>query len=178
MFEKLFGSFAVAGFTKDAEKLLSICRSYGPQERGQLFASTKIALAFLVLDRELEKNGSIVLALEAMDAGRHLSKTEIGQLSKYNLRLMELQAQAYKSHSPINNLIASGLPVWITSVRALGSLPLQPYVRELWSLLEGGDQLAAYDAVDRVVGQLGGHPLAEQIQRSRHMTTPEIFVAR
>lgn len=178
MFNKLLGSFVETNFIKDAEKLLSVCRSYGPQERGRLFASVKIALAFLILDRELEKHDSIFLALDVMDSGRMLSNIEIGQLSQYNLRLMELQGQAHKSSSPINNLIASGLPIWITSIRALMKLPLQPHIRELWLILEGADQVTSYNALDQVIGQLGHHPLAQQIIKSRHLTTPNAFLAR
>ena len=178
MFNKLLGSFVEGSFTKDAEKLLSIGRSYGPMERGTLFASVKIALAFLVLDRELEKRESIFLALDVMDSGRALSNNEMGQLSKYNLRLIDLQKQAQKSSSPINKLVSSGIPVWIISIRGLMKLPLQSYVRELWAILESGDQVTSHDLLDQVIGQLGQHPMAEQIRNSRHLTTPSLFQAR
>ena len=176
MFNRLLGSFVESNFIKDADKLLSVCRSYGPQERGRMLASAKIALAFLVLDREFEKNDSIFLALDIMDTGRVLSNIEVGQLSKYNLRLMDLQSQAHNSNSPINNLVASGLPIWITSIRALMKLHLQPHIRELWGILESGDQLISYDLIDNITRQLGQHPLAQQIQKTRHLTTPSAFL--
>jgi len=175
---RLFGSYAEANYIKDAEKLFAICRSYGPEERGQLYASVVVSIAFLMLDRDDEKNDSILLAIDAMESGRPLSKTEMGQLSIYNMRLAKFQQQLHNTSSPVNSMIAAGIPIFITSIRALMNLSLQPHIRELWSILMSGDRATALTLLDEITERLGAHPLAEQIQRSNHISTPDSFLAR
>lgn len=178
IFGRIISSYAESSTIKDAEQLLTVCRSYGPKERGGLFAATKIALAFMVLDREYEERDSILIMLDAMESGRELTTAEKAQLSGYNIRLMKLQSESHKSTSQINNIVATGLPIWITSNRALMQLSLQPHIRELWSILESGDSFETMVMIDEVIRHLGDHPLVEKIERARGLSIPDAFRAR
>lgn len=152
---KLLGSFVEANFSKDAEKLLRICRSYGAMERGHFKASAKLALAFLILDRENDTADSISLVIEVMGSGRKLSQAEAGQLSAYNLRLMNLQRQAHQSTNRVNNFIAAGIPVWITPVKGArktdagrpDSPPGEPGVEKRSILYSRGSQAETLSSV-------------------------------
>lgn len=177
LLKSLFGSFVEKGFVNDAENLLAICRSYGQRERSSLLASTRLALAFLILDHTNDKEESIFLALDAMESGRLLSDKEKGILSLYNLKLMNLQNQAHKSSSQINNLIATGIPIWITSNRALMNISILPYAREIWRILESGDLSMECDILDGFGQQLRMHPLGEMLGKVRNKGTPRIFQA-
>lgn len=176
--KSIFGSSVEKSFVGDAKRVVSVCQSYGPLERGDLKACVTMALAFCILDSEAEKDQSIHLALESMEAGRRLSDNEVGLLSKYNLRLMSLQRQAHQSKSPINNRIASGIPVWIVSIRALMYVSVLPHAREVWTILQDGDALRAYDEIDRAMRQLGAHPLGAALERVGSLMTPSLFEAR
>lgn len=178
IFSSIASSFAEKGYIKDAENLLSVCRSYGPKERGELQASTKLALAFMALNEEVENQSNVKLALDLMENPREPSKQEVGTLSLFNLQLIRHKDQAYKSTSPINNLIAPGLLVWITSIRALISIQVLPRARELWGLIGDGDEYFTYELLDQIENQLAGHPLSTFIQRTKYLSAPEIFVPR
>lgn len=174
LLSRLFGSSGI----RDADKLLRACRAYGPIETGHLNASAKIALASLLLDRETGQDNTIFLALEAMDSARELARPEVEQLARYDLRLLDLQRQAYRSSSPISGAVASGMPLWITSNRALTDAALQPYARELWRLIESGDPDASFELVEGALMHLGQHPLADKILQVRELTTPAAFRGR
>lgn len=176
--KSLFGTSIEKSFVNDAQKVLSVCRSYGPVERGDLRVCTTMAIAFLILDSESDKDQCIFFILDAMENGRKLSNHEIGLASNYNLRLMSLQRQAYQSSSPVNNRIASGIPVWILSIRALMYVAVLPHARELWAILQKGNTSWADDELDRVVHALDGHPLGAQLVRCRHLMTPDLFDPR
>jgi hypothetical protein len=175
---RIFGPSGEASGIKDADKLLRVCRSYGLIERGHLNASVKIALASLLLDREADQAGTLFLALEAMDSGRELTRQEVEQLAIYDLRLMGLQRQAFRSSSPISGAVASGMPLWITCNRALTTVALQPYARELWRLIESGDRDASFELIEGALMHLGRDPLADKILEVRELTTPAAFRAR
>lgn len=42
-------------YERDAQRLLALCRSYGPKERGRLWAAGALAKAYLVLDHQLDE---------------------------------------------------------------------------------------------------------------------------
>lgn len=176
--KSLFGGSVEKSFITDAEKVLYVCRSYGAVERGSLKACTTIALAFLALDDASKKDQTIYLILNAMESGRRLSDNEIGVLSKYNLRLMTLQRQSHESKSDINNRIASGIPIWIISIRALMYVALLPYARELWGILQNGDAITAYDEVKSVMRKLERHPLGDALSGIEPLMTPALFQPR
>ena len=178
IFSSFTSSFSEKGYIKDAENLLAVCRSFGPKERGELQASTKLAFAFMALNEETEKQSNVKLLIDLMENPREPSKHEIGALSLYNLQLIRLKDQAYKSHSQVNRIIAAGLPIWITSIRALINIQMLPRARELWKITIDGDDHHAYDLIDQIENQLVGHPLSDFIQRTKYLSAPEIFVPR
>lgn len=178
IFSSIASSFAENGHIKDAENLLAVCRSYGPRELGELQASTKLAIAFMALDEEVECKNNLKLALDLMESSREITKQEIGILSLYSIQLIRQKEQAYKSTSPVNKRIAPGLLVWIISIRALISIQMLPRARELWGLIGKGDELFAYELLDQIENQLAGHPLSTSIQRVKYLSTPDIFVPR
>lgn len=176
--KSLFGSSIEKSFVNDAQKVLSVCRSYGPLERADLKVCTTMAFAFLLLDSASDKDQCLHFILDAMGSGKKLSDHQTGLASKYNLRLMSMQREAHQSISPVNNRIASGFPVWIVSIRALMQVAVLPYARELWAILQNGDALRAYDELDRVARQLEGHPLGAQLTRTGSLMTPDLFEPR
>lgn len=177
--KSLFGASVEKSFINDAQKILSVCRSYGPLERADLKVCTTMAFAFLVLDSKSDKDQCLHFILDAMGSGRKPSDHESGMCSSYNLRLMSIQRQAHQSPSPINNRIASGIPIWIMSIRAMMYVAILPHAREIWNILQNGDSLRAFDELDRVVRQLGDQPLGTALaQTGPHLTTPYIFEPR
>ena len=86
--------------------------------------------------------------------------------------MMSLQQQAHKSLSPVNQRIAAGMPVWIISLRSLNHVAVLPYARELWSILQSGDEIRAYDVVDGIERQLDGHPLGTAMTNIGIVSTP------
>lgn len=174
--KNLFSSSVEKSFINDAKKVLSVCRSYGPLECAELKVCTTMAFAFLVLDSESDKDQCLHFILEAMVTGRRLSDHESGLASLYNLRLMSIQREAHQSVSPINNRIASGIPIWIMSIRAMMYVALLPHAREIWNILQNGDSLRAFDELNRVSSQLEGHPLGTALTRAGpHLMTPNMF---
>lgn len=177
--KSLFGSTVEKSFVSDAQKVLSVCRSYGPLERADLKVCTTMAFAFLVLDSESDKDQCLHFILDAMGNGRKLSDHESGLCSRYNLRLISIQRQAHQSTSPINNRIASGIPIWIMSIRAMMYVAVLPHAREMWHILQNGDSLMAFDEIDRVARQLGDQPLGIALARTGpHLMTPYMFEPR
>jgi hypothetical protein len=174
----LFGSSAQASGIRDADKLLRAYRAYGPVERGHLHASVKIALASLLLDCDADEAGTIFLALEAMDSGRELTPQELGRLALYDQRLLDLERQSHRSTGPISGVVAAGMPLWVTSNRALASAALQPYARELWRLVDSGDRDASFELVEGALMHLGRDPLADKILEVRELTVPTAFRLR
>jgi hypothetical protein len=175
-FDSFVNSKLDKSFVNDAEKLLNVCRSYGPVERADLKVCTALALKFLLLDSDTDQSKCIHFILDAMDTGRNLTGREIALASAYNIRLGKLQKQAYESSSPVNNLIASGIPVWIISIKALSRVVVLPYAREIWSILQNGDSLWCYDKFELLEQWLQGHPLGENVRSGSYMSTPRIFV--
>ena len=173
--KSLFGSSIEKSFVSDAQKVLSVCRTYGPLERANLKVCTTMALAFLVADIENDKDQSFHFIADAMWNNKPLSEVQIGLASSFNLRLIGLQQEANRSTSPINNRIASGIAVWIVSIRALMYVAVLPYARELWAILQDGDALTVYDELERLTQQLGEHPVGVQLAQRRHLSTPPLF---
>lgn len=176
--KSIFGAYVDKSYVKDAQTVLSICRSYGLTERNDLKVCTIMALAMLIADCENKENTLLHFALDTMDKGRKLSDYESGMLSSFRLELMSLQQQAFKSTSPFNNLIASGMPIWITSIRALTNVSVLPYARELWAILQDSDDLRVRDQLDHVAFRLHGHPIAVILPRLHSFETPNLFVPR
>jgi len=176
--KSLFGSSIEKSFVNDAQKVLSICRSYGPLERADLKVCTTMAFAFLALDSESDKDQCFHFLLDAMGSGRKLSEHQTGLASRYNLRLMSMQRQAHQSNSPVNNRIASGIPIWIISIRAAMYVAVLPHAREMWAILQNGDSLRVCDELDRVARQLDGHALGAQLARTGTLMTPDLFEPR
>ncbi|CAK7061202.1 hypothetical protein [Saezia sanguinis] len=103
---------------KDNTNVLNFVTSMGKREMQEIRASAIAALAFFSLDPENQKDGSLELALAIMEsANLRLNKQEKVLLSAFNLRQMENQKQAYQSSSVMNRMVASGIPIWITSIR-------------------------------------------------------------
>lgn len=174
--KNIFGASVDNSYVKAAQTVLNVCRSYGRNERTNLKVCTVMALAMMIADCESKENSHLHLALDAMDTGKPLSDYESGLLSKYRLELMSLQRQAFKSTSPFNNLIASGIPIWITSIRALTSVSVLPYARELWAILQDSNDLDVYDQLDHVAFRLHGHPISGILPRLRSFPTPNLYV--
>lgn len=177
--KNIFAPMVDNSFVSDAQKTLSVCRSYGPQERAELKVCTLLALATMVSDSQQQGDKTIELVLEAMDVGKKLSDQEIGLLSQFTMKLISMQKRAYRSDSRILNLLSGGVPIWIVSIRALSYVSVLPYARELWSILQDSDSLTVFDEVEAIANLLRGQPVAEVLNRLNSIfSTPNLFVAR
>lgn len=170
-----FGAIGEKAALSDAQKVVTVCRSYGFQERGDLKACTAMALAFIIADSSTRGDSTIDVALTALEGTQALSGSNSGMVSKLLLRMMALQKEAHVSRSQINQRIAAGIPVWIVSFRALTHVAVLPYARELWALIESGDEIHAYDVVDAATRQLGAHPMGTAMSNLKSLSTPELF---
>lgn len=178
LLKHLFGSIVNSNFEADANKILSVCRCYGPQERDDLKVCTLLAMASLVEDLKVDSNDLLEVMTGAIFEGKSLTNNEIGLLSKLNLKLMSHQKSAHSSTNQFVQMVSAGLPVWILSNRAASNVLLLPHARELWALIGNTDDFRVQSQIDRLINNFGRHPLADRITAMRYMQTPALFVAR
>ena len=173
--KSIFGSVVEKNYEEDSQRLLAQYRALGPRETATLAASTKLAKAFLLLDHEFDKDESIFLALELMDNGMSPTNEQKGMLSIYNLRIMNLQNQAAKSSNTVNNLVASGIPIWLLSTRAVMNVAVMPQARQAWGILDAADSIYEQSILDQIIHHLKSHPMATMIERVRYQGAPLVF---
>ncbi|WP_180988674.1 hypothetical protein [Variovorax sp. B2] len=174
--KKLLSSAGEKAAIGDAEKVLAVVRSLGPRELGDLRAAATMALAFMAIDGKSEGDPTFATALKHMQSRQNVPSAVSGRISMLSMRMQHLQKQANASTSPLNQRIASGMPIWIMSLRALTCVAVLPHARQMWALLELGDASTASDILDAATAQLTGHPLTDAISALRDLGTPEIFV--
>lgn len=173
--KNLFKSYVDNNFVNDAQKILAVCRSYGPKERVRLKVCATTALAKIVHASEDTQDNTFRMLSEAMYSCRPLTSVEVGFASTFNLRLMEMQEHFSASKSPIDNSVAAGLPVWITSIRALSNVAVLPYARELWGILQNSDINDVCDQVDEIESRIRSQPIHTVLMRVRMLSTPTLF---
>lgn len=177
-FSNFLQNIAVNSYIKDAKNALPIYKSLGPLEIADAKVSAAVALAFIIEDSKAQNSGGANKALERMYSDAPLTKEECGDLSLYNSRLISLQKEAYGKHSPINKMIAAGIPVWITSFRALISPEILPYARELWSIMGAADNISYMQKIYEIEQHIGNHPIATTISQLRSLETPLAFTPK
>jgi hypothetical protein len=173
-----FQNIAVNGYIKDAKKALPIYKCLGPLELLDAKVSAAVALAFIVEDSKTQSSGGANKALESMYHDMALTKEQGGYLSLYNSRLISIQREAYGKTSPINKMIAAGIPMWLISFRALIAPEILPYARELWSIMEKVDKASYMQKILEIEQYLGNHPLAPVIYELQSLETPSAFAKK
>lgn len=165
-------------YERDAQRLLALCKSYGPKERGTLWAAGALAKAYLVLDHELDEARSIFLALDTLDNDKMPDKKERGELSAYLSRMIGLQQVCADSKDELDRLVGAGIPIWVTSVRAVLNPNVLPTAREIWATMGKGDMAYAQEVLDEAQRRLGEKPLAPVVAVARTHPTPKLFVPK
>ena len=168
-------------YISDAQRVLDVCRACAARERSDLKVSVVLALKYLLLDSKMDTDPikCIELFLDVMATGRRLTDKEVVLASAYTIKLGALQRQAFESTNQVNNLIASGIPVWIMSIRALSHPVILPQVQEIWSILQNGDYVWYVGQYEYLKQNLqGGHPLGASMEGSSYFDTPNIFKKR
>lgn len=141
-------------YARDAQAIVALCHSYTAKELGTLWAAAALAKAVLLLDSTRDEYRTVLLALSLMDDGRRPTKPELGQLNAYLSRAIGLQSELSEASTEVVKLTCAGLPIWITSLRAIINPAILPQAREIWSALERGSQKQAQKALDDVVRTL------------------------
>lgn len=164
-------------FEKEAASIVQICRSYGPLERIELKVCMLLVLATLAAEADQTGDETFFKILEAMESCKPLERDELPMLSIYTMKLIQMQKQAHLSSNKTVKLIASGIPVWIVSIRSLSHVAVLPYARQIWSILQNSDTLEVYDRIGELAGQLGQQKVADILLRIRStFGTPSIFI--
>lgn len=174
-----FASKVNPTFENEAERVVQVCKSYGPIERGELKVCMLMALATFAADAQKTGDETIFKILETMDSGTPPDSAELEMQSTYTMKLIEAQKQAHASPSPIVKLVAAGIPVWIVSIRALSHAAVLPHARQLWSILQDSDALTVYDRIGEIASRLGSEPVVDILLRIRStFSTPQLFNPR
>ena len=177
--KKLFGSYATKLAIADAEKLENVISSFGNIERTHARAGTAAAMAFILKDAESRGDDSAEMIVAGMHESIIFDQKQIRKISELSVYLMNAQKQAFASNSPVNRLIASGIPIWITSIRATYTIEILPYARRIWALLDDYDYRNYSDIFDEIAKILGpNHPMATSMRGASLLRTPPLFLAR
>lgn len=178
IFSDWFKNAATRAATSDAHRLLSVVESYGLMERTQLRAATNTAFAFIVEDCRSHSISTFERAVPLLyDEGSYDNQLA-GEISKLNLRLIGVQKQLHKSPDEVSQLIASGIPIWLLSLRAAINIELLPHARRAWNLIDQVDHDYLQDFLDRVSLSLEPKPLAVAVSRASRLPIPSSFIPK
>lgn len=166
-------------YIKEAERALNIVSNYGIIERTETRVGVAVALAFMMADCDRRDDDTAKRLLQAMRGDARIQRKDSASISNLNLLLMNVQKQAFASSSPVNNLIANGIPVWIISNRATFVPEVLPYARTIWSLLDNYDEERYLDIYNRLQLTVGDeHPMYKYFSATKKLETPKLFIAR
>jgi hypothetical protein len=175
----LIDRFIISRFERDeGQKLLAQLRSLSIQGRAEARAAMRVTAASLLAFEE--SNGEELFA----KALGHLLKAETpandqdkAALSKYCLSLADRQRNARTRNTLLAHLIATGIPVWIASIRAMLQPALVPLAIDVWEIVDGGDEVMAQRSITSVLESLNSDTeLAESIRRMRSKPLTPAFV--
>jgi len=176
LFRDFLRGTAINGYIKDANKVALFLQNLGPSEIALTRAAVILALAFLLLDSD-QKNQKILRdGLGGMYDGQSLTKEEEGEITLYNLTLIRNQKHAHADPSPLTQMIASGLPIWLCSFRGLIRAELLPHARIIWAELDRADYTDVKLALMDVYRWAGSHPITQELQKLHSFETPPLFV--
>jgi hypothetical protein len=173
-----FKGVATQSSVKDGERVAAVYECFGPEERIQARVAAALALAFIIEDGKTQPDSSLELVLKSLFENHYPVGCEVGLLSQFNLRLMQLQKEAHASRSPVNQLIAGGLPAWITSIRATYTVEVLPYARRVWSVLDRVDMAEVLFQTGEISFRMNGNSFGETLDRVGSTNTPSFLVSR
>jgi len=182
LFDFLTASGRIRVWQQEANNVIDFLRSMGPEEIIESRATAAAALAFMTLHAQSDGDTAPLMAglEDAHERSRRLTREEEGDLSLFNAKLIGLQKQAHASGSPVNNFIASGLPIWIASFRAAMKPELVASGRAMWAELDRAPIERAAERIESLADVLHDHPMNDQLMMPsiRRMETPDLFVRR
>lgn len=164
-------------FVVEAERTANVYRSFGAQELAENRVALALSLNFLAFQDHTNGRSKMLAALDAMNNPRFVTKQESGEFSLYNVHIMNLQKAAFSRPETEMKLVASGMPLWITSIRAISFVEILPYAREIWSRLDtikGSD--VYFETANYFSARVSDH-LADFATKLNGLDTPRLFVA-
>jgi hypothetical protein len=167
----------VKQFVVEAERTVNIYRSFGPRELAENRVAVALSLNFLAFQDHTSGRNMMLTAFDAMNNPRFLTKQESGELSFYNVHIMNLQKAAFSRPEAEMKLIASGMPLWITSIRAISFVEILPYAREIWSCLDKVKDSEVYFETANYFGARVSNHLGGLVTKLDRLETPGLFVA-
>jgi hypothetical protein len=180
LMERMLHGPTVRLWQKDAETVHAFLATMGPGERTQSRVNTLAALSFMTLDVQgTEHEQAVGNALQAMLRPELcLSREDSGQLSFFLIRQMKHQKQAYESPDLMLKVISAGIPVWITSFRAVQKMELIPLSRKIWAYLDDVNHAEVNEILLGMAEHFAGHPMSGALNSLQQFETPVLFRAR
>lgn len=163
-------------YAKDAEKILPIYRNLSSDECVKEKVSAILALSFLLENGKNSNDDTFSKALEWMQNPTTLTKEDSYRLAQYCMKLASLKEQANSGNNTINKMIASGIVVWILSVRAVIQPKTYMYPLEVWSILQKADKNKYWSEVCRLELHLGTNVLAASLNRVKKFDISKLFM--
>jgi hypothetical protein len=174
----LIDRFIISRFERDdGQDLLASLRSLSIHGRAEAKAATWVTAASLLA---FEKSAGETQFARVLG---HLIKESVAitgddrqALSSYCDALVDRRRKALDRKTALMQLIATGIPVWIASIRALLQPALVPLAIDIWDIVGNGDDALAQRNIDLVLSGLKPDTdLAESITRMRRKPLTPAF---
>lgn len=166
----LIDRFILSRFERDqSRELLDSLEALSLQGQAQAKAATWITAASLLAFEHSVGESHFARALGCLGKpGVALTTEDEAALAACCVSLAERRRRALAENTALMQLIAVGIPVWITSIQALLEPDRVPLAIAVWDIVGSGDDAMAQRDIDRVLSSLKPDTdLTESITRMR-----------